>query len=336
MIGPSRSTQAYFWLFVVVVLTANALLAGPLAAWHGAPVQEWPVAFDLLLLLPGAYLWVYRQRGRQAVVGAVALFGSSVLIGSLILPAGSQQVWPWLVQLRYVLLAVVLATQVALIAMMLREVLRAQTTRNLEAAVDEILTRRLGAQGLVKVFRLEARMWLYALVRRPVRHAFAGDAHFYVHLQQGNASNQAAFLLLIAVEVPVMHVIVHLFNPLAAIIVSALSVYGFIFLWADYRATKLRPMSVVATCLRIRYGVAGDVAVPWPCIASVARYSGSARRATGRMRFVGMGAANVRIALRPGTRLPALLRERDIDEVLLGVDEPERFIACLQARISPV
>ena len=47
--GPSRSTQAYFWLFAVVVLAANALLAGPLVALHGAPVLEWLVAFDLLL-----------------------------------------------------------------------------------------------------------------------------------------------------------------------------------------------------------------------------------------------------------------------------------------------
>ena len=328
--GPSRSTQAYFWLFVVVVLAANILLAGPLAAWHGAPVLEWPVGFDLLLLLPGAYLWVYRKRGRQALVGALALFGSGVFIGSLIVPAGSQHVWPWLVQLRYVLLAAALATQVVLIVMMLREVLRARTTRNLELAVDETLTRRLGTQGMVNLFRLEARMWLYALLRRPVRHPFPGSAHFYGHRQQGNASNQLGFLMLMAVEMPVMHLILHwMVSPLAALVVTALSVYGFIFMLAEYRATLHRPTTLDGDQLRIRYGIAGDIALPLARIAVVSRYNASARRAPGRMRFIGMGAANVRLELLPGTRVTGLLGEREVETILLGLDEPGRFIACV-------
>ncbi len=329
--GPSRATRLWFWAGVAVLIAGNAWLA----RIHPSPTPEWPVAFDLLLLLPFAYWWVHRKRGRAALVGAAALFGTGILVGGWIVPTGSQVWWPWLQQLRYVGLFAVLLVQAGLLSVLVREVVRAQQGQNLELALDDAISRRLGRTGIASVLRLEARMWLYALVRRPVRHAFAGDAHFHVHLQQGNASNQGAFLLLIAVEVPVMHVIVHLFNPLAAIIVSALSVYGFIFLWAEYRATRLRPVSATATCLQIRYGVAGDVAVPWACIASVTRHSGLARRATGRMRFIGMGAANVRIGLRRGTRLPGLLGEREVDEVLLGIDEPERFIACLHARISP-
>jgi hypothetical protein len=230
-------------------------------------------------------------------------------------------------------LAGVLATQVALIAMMLREVLRAQATHNLELAVDEILTRRLGSQGMVNLFRLEARMWLYALLRRPVRHPFPGQEHFYGHRQQGNASNQFGFLMLIAVEMPVMHLILHwLVSPLAALVVTVLSVYGFIFMLADYRATLYRPTTRESDRLRIRYGIAGDVAVQLSRIAAVSRYNASARRAPGRMRFVGMGAANVRLELMPGTRLTGLLGEREVAEILLGLDEPEKFIASVRSQ----
>lgn len=319
-------------LFAVGVLAANALLAGPLRAWHGEPVLEWPVAFDLLLLLPGAYLWVYRRRGRQALVGALALFGSGIWIGSLILPPASQQVWPWLLQLRYALLAAVLAMQVMLIMTMLREVLRARATGNLELAVDAALTRRMGAKGMANLFRLEARMWLYALLRRPVRHPFPGRAHFYGHRQQGNASNQQGFLILMAIEIPVMHLLLHwLVSPVAALVVTALSGYGLIFMLAEYRATLHRPTTLEDDLLQIRYGIVGDVGVPLARIASVDRYGASARRTPGRMRFVGMGAANVRLELLPGTRLSGLLGEREIHEVLLGLDEPERFIASVRA-----
>ena len=330
--GPSRSTQWCFWLFAVTVLAGNALLAGPLRQWHGEPVLEWPVAFDLLLLLPGAYLWVHRRRGRRALLGAVGLFATGIAIGGLILPTASQQLWPWLLQLRYALLAAVLATQVVLIVMLLREVRRARGTRNLELALDEALTRRLGDQGLVNVFRLEARMWLYALLRHPVRQPFPGQGHFYAHRQQGNASNQLGFLMLMAVEMPVVHLLLHwLVSPLTALVVTGLSGYGFIFMLAEYRATLYRPTTLDGGWLRIRCGIAGDVAVPLARIATAEPYRASARRAPGRMRFVGMGAANVRLQLQPGTRLGGLLGEREIHEVLLGLDEPERFIASVRA-----
>lgn len=329
--GPSRATQRWFWLFAVGVLAANALLAGPLRPWHGESVLEWPVAVDLLLLLPGAYLWVHRGRGRQALVGALALFASGIWIGSLILPPASQQAWPWLLQLRYALLAAVLATQVLLVVTMLREVLRARATSNLEGAVDAALTRRLGAMGMANLFRLEARMWLYALLRHPARHPFPGRAQFYGHRQQGNASNQQGLLILMAVEIPVAHLFLHwLASPVAAIVVSVLSGYGFIFMLAEYRATMHRPTTLDGELLQIRYGIAGDVGVPLARIADVGHYRASARRKSGRMRFVGMGAANVRLGLLPGTRLRGLLGEREVHEVLLGLDEPERFIASIR------
>ncbi|MGH8078816.1 MAG: hypothetical protein ACREPE_16065, partial [Lysobacter sp.] len=72
------------------------------------------------------------------------------------------------------------------------------------------------------------------------------------------------------------------------------------------------------------------VTVPLARIAAVSRYNASARRAPGRMRFVGMGAANVRLELLPGTRLTGLLGEREVETILLGLDEPERFIASVR------
>jgi hypothetical protein len=44
-----------------------------------------------------------------------------------------------------------------------------------------------------------------------------------------------------------------------------------------------------------------------------------------------MGRANVRLRLVPGTRVVLPFGERETDEVLLGVDEPERFIQAVNA-----
>jgi hypothetical protein len=55
------------------------------------------------------------------------------------------------------------------------------------------------------------------------------------------------------------------------------------------------------------------------------------RRAPLRLRLQGMGRANVRLRLQPGTRVRLPWGESETDEVLLGVDEPERFIRAVNA-----
>lgn len=324
-----------FWALAAVVFAGNALLAGPIARIEGYAVAEWPVAFDLLLLVPFGFLWVYRKGGRAAWVGAAALFGTGVVFGRLILPVESQHFWPVLVELRYGALAAVFAAQLVLIAIMLREVLRARATQNLETAVDAALAKRFGRQPIANLFRLEARMWLYALMRRPVTHPFPGHVHFHCHLQHGNASNQQAFLILALFEIPIAHILIHLFaGPTSAIVVTALSIYGLVFLLAEYRATVHRPVSIVREAMHLRYGVLNDVRIPLNRIIGIEPWQGPVRRAKGRLRCVGMGAANVRVALRKGTVLARLVGERVIEEIFIGIDQPQQFRDALLAAIA--
>lgn len=176
-------------------------------------------------------------------------------------------------------------------------------------------------------------MWLYALLRRPPRHAFPGLRHFHVGTQGMNASNQVGFLAIVGAEIPIVHVLLHfLVDPVVAAVVTALSIYGFVFMLAEYRATLHRPLSVTASGLQVRYGIAGDFLVDWAAIADAAPMRGPAHRAKGRVRLVGMGEANVRITLGPGTRLPGLAGPREVGEIVLGVDDAAGFIAEMRAR----
>ena len=58
----------------------------------------------------------------------------------------------------------------------------------------------------------------------------------------------------------------------------------------------------------------------------------SLRRAPLHLRLQGMGCANVRLRLRPGTTLQLPWGEREMGDVLLGLDEPERFMQAVSAR----
>lgn len=333
-----QATPRFRWAFTAfaaAVIAANAVLVHQHPSLAGAPAPEWPVMFDLLLFLPLVCLALHwRQGWRTAALKAAAVAGLGALAGSLILPADSKLLWRTVEELRLLLIVGVLLVQAGVLVMLLRAVFNARHGQNLELALAEAIRQRFGDTAFARVLQLEGRLWLYALARRPVRHAFPGHRHFSVGRQGMNASNQFAFLVLVGAELPVAHLLLMMFDPFVALVVTSLSAYGFLFLLAEYRATQLRPVSVTEDGLQLRHGVATDLRLDWDAIASVSPTCGAVRRARGELRMVGMGEANVRIELKAGTSLPGLFGSRPVERIHLGVDDPEGLLAEIRARQS--
>ncbi len=328
---PARGGMRFF-AFAAAVAGVNALLVGNYLRFEAGPAPEWPVMVDLLLFVPLVYLALNWRQGKEAVFRSLALAGLGALAGSLILPVESKNAWLIVEDLRFAALAIVVLFQLGLIVLLVTQVARERLDQNLEMSLDRAIGDRFGDTVFARVLRLESRVWLYGLLRRPIRHAFPGIRHFHAGKQGMNASNQAGFLMIFGAEIPIAHFLVYLIDPTLAAIVTALSVYGFLFMLAEYRATLHRPLSVTERGLQVRYGVASDFLVDWSCIATVAPTRGSVRRAKGRVRLIGMGEANVLIELAPGGRVTGLTGSRSVTQIYLGVDDPAGFIAEISAR----
>ncbi|WP_395681101.1 hypothetical protein [Dokdonella sp.] len=334
--------KAVFLLFAGAVCVANAWLARHAPGWLMAPATtppEWPVLVDLLLALPLAYLVVFRRDGRRAWIGAALLAVSGITLAGWIVPADSQQ---WLGSLRLLrnFLAVLLVLgEIALAVGLVRLVLHGlRTERDPEQAIAASLRARLGDSPVVPLLAFEVRLWFYALFagRRPL--CFAGDEHFGYARKDGHASNLQGFMLLVAIELPLLHVLLTLFGSArVAWIVSLLSAWGLCFLLAEYRATLRRPISLDADALYVRYGLSAELRVPRERIAVACAHDRPVRRrAPGVVRYCDAGAPNVRIELAPAIEVPGWLGgSRRIGTLYLGVDEPARLIAGLE-RSQPV
>ncbi|MEO8010712.1 MAG: hypothetical protein ABI650_03605 [Dokdonella sp.] len=319
------------------VIGANALVVAHYAQWSGSAVPEWPVAVDLLILLPLIHPWLYRRAGRRAIAGALLVLSVGIMVGSLIVPSDSKQLWPWLEQSRWLVLVGVLIVQGTLLLLMAREVCRTRVGLNLETAVHAAVQRRFGQQPISGLLKMEARMWLYALLRDPLRQPLPGDVHFSSHAQNGNASNQQGFLILLGAEISLLHLLLHfLLSPTVALVVSAVSVYGWIFLLAEYRARQLRPISLdlQRRALLIRSGIAVDLRIPLADVFSAELSSGPTRRQAGQLRIYGMGEAKVRLRLQPGSKIQTVLGERETFELMLGVDRPKDLVQAVNEQLS--
>lgn len=311
------------------------MIASQYAARVPGPLPEWTVAVDVFLLVPALYLLLVRPPVKRALLATFALVSLGVLAGSWIIPDDQKDAWRLLEQVRWVYLGVLVTLQLALLTTVLTDIVRACAAPNLEAAVNAIILKRVKDEGIARLLQADARMWMYLFIRDPHRFqipqpAFLGARH------DANAANQLAFVVLVAAEIPIAHVLLHLYDPTLAMGVSALSAYGLAFLYAEYRATLLRATTLEVHGLHIRSGVLGDVVVPYVAIASVERASQRPRRAKHALRFVGTATANVTLVLREGTELQTLFGLRRVGRVHLAIDEPGRLCEALASRIWPV
>ena len=344
-----------------LALAALAMVGGyawliPWHARHGDPVPDWTLALDLLVVLPLLAWWLQPSpRGRGALFGALAVALAGIWVGAWLLPEENKLVWRWLEPLRWAVVGALLALQLLVMASALRQLVTVLRLRRHAAApgpLEAELHALLAAQGerlgrltgrplgaALPWLQLEARMWLYALAPRRLLDTPqpAGEQAFFVHRQGQNLSNQMGFVVLVGVEIPVLHVLLHLWTgPLVAGVVTALSVWGWLFLWADARATRWRAVGLDATALRLRHGLVTDLAVPREAIVAARPHRGATpARATGRLRCAGQGRANLQLVLRPGTRLATLTGEREVREIFLGIDEPERLLRALNLPGDP-
>lgn len=322
-----------FLIFATATYLGNYAIVRWNLAVTNQPTPEWPVAVDFLLMLPLAYILIFRPAAKKALLVFVGLASIGILFGSLIIPEDDKWVWKYLEQGRWFFLAMLLTLQILVMAAAAAEIYRNRHAQNIEAAIEQALAKRVPPGQVLALLQADARVWTYALLRDPRRFQVPADA-FFCAKHDSNASNQQAFLWLIAFEIPLAHAVIHLFSPVWAVIVSATSLYGFLFLLAEYRATIFRATTLGDRAVHIRHGVLGDLVVPYDQISTVTPETRRPRRARRALRFVGTGTANIKLALKPGSRLDTIVGTREVDTVYLGLDEAHRFMRELHRRIG--
>lgn len=298
----------------------------------GAAKHEWLFLIDGLLILPLLCLFFIKDK-KQAVTKAMIMSCLVVLIGSYIIPEANKGIWHYLESGRYVILAVFLLFELVAIGTVCFAIKAdLDTGADPDAAISESVKRWFGDGPVAQVLMFETRMWAYALFsKRITSQQFSGQQHFSYHQKDGAQSNLLGFVMLIIFELPLMHVLLYYtWSPVAANVVTLLTMFGLVFFIAEYRAVSKRPISLITddsnqNHLIIRCGLYAPLIIQLDNIASIEANQDYIPRSKQIKRYNYAGTPNVAIQLNQS--------EGSVQSIYLGVDNPVALIEAVKQLI---
>lgn len=287
---------------------------------YGAANFEWLYLIDGLLVLPILCFLCIKNK-KEALLKSVLYGCLVVLIGSYIVPEQSKLIWHYLESGRYLVVAMILVFELIAISTVYLSIKAALNRRvDPDLAISEPIKRFLGESILAQLLSFETRMWTYALFSKAITfEQFSGDKHFSYHQKDGTKSNLLGFILMIIIEIPIMHLLLHfIWSPTSALVVTLLTIFSLVFFIAEYRAVSKRPVSLVGECLVIRYGIYQAMTVPLNNIDSIHEHRVHVARSKFVKRYNYSGTPNVAIKL---------VRPVDsVKTIYIGIDIPAKFI----------
>lgn len=291
---------------------------------HGKANFEIFYLIDALIVLPIVCFFCVKDR-KEALLKSVVLGCVAILIGSYIVPEQSKFIWHYLESGRYLVLAVVLLFEiVAVLTVYLAIKSALGLQQDPDFSIENPIKRLLGDGPLAQLLSFETRMWTYALFSSRIDPAnFSGQQHFTYHQKDGAQSNLLGFVCLIVFELPLMHLLLHfIWSPMAANVVTLLTIFSLAFFCAEYRAVSRRPISIDCNALVIRYGIYRPLSIPLKNIARIRRCNEFVKRSKLVKRYNYSGVPNVAIEL--------VAPEGHVRQVYIGVDKPESLIAAVR------
>jgi hypothetical protein len=324
-------------VLAAVALTARtAALLSPFAPHPSLTVAA--ATFDLTVTTSVLAWWMLGRDFAWTPRALVPLFLGSLILAAAALPKDLEG------PLRAMHVAAA-PLELVLLVYLGRRIVRARRAARAPAAegagevldVQDVLAAAtadvVGRGRLAEILADEMSVLWYALAARAGRAPAVGDGLTY-HRKTSYGAVVFALVLATAAEVPAMHLLVRLWSERAAWVLTALGLYGILWILGDWRACRLRPVRVEGGALRIRFGLRWRIDVPLDAVTGV-RAPTAAERSTRR-------SVDLRLAL-PGASWRVLELDREVVAVGmygrrrhvrtlgLGVDEPERLRAVLDA-----
>lgn len=239
-------------LFALIALTIVTICVVISRTTSHADIAAWGVTFDLTLTIPLVWYVVVVRSGAARPMTLAPVFVVCMMLAAFVVPRGQQQ---FLHDLRYLSAPLEIITLIFLGQ-------RLAKVRDVESA-----TRAMFGNSRVADFvASEVSILWYALFCWRKK---APEEGFTIHQRNGWGTIAACIVAMIGFESIGMHLLVQQWSVKAAWIVTALDIYGVLWIVGDYHALRLRPTYAADGILHLRYGLRWNAEIPLAEIESI-------------------------------------------------------------------
>lgn len=204
-------------------------------------------------------------------------------------------------------------------------------------ALELSLRRALGASAIVKLLGTELSLPYYVLMGWHTSFTTAHPAHsaFFYHRKSGYSAVVAMFTRLVIIETVVFHLLVQHWSPVAAWILTGLSVYSLFWLIGDYQASRLHPIVLGPEHLYVRTGLRWQVDVPLTQIVGIRKATRMPAKGSSYLNAVVYGEPQRIVELKEPIMVHGVFgMQRKATNIGLTLDDAPRFHAELRHRMQ--
>ena len=327
----SHAPFVAFGLSLTVVYGVALTLVSRLASLDRPDLIAGALTVDLTLLVPLLYyLLLVRWRG-WPLPTVLPVFLASVALAHGLIPDSRHHVLD-------LMDFGIAAAEIALVGILVHKViaLRRAYRERTSTGLDVYSGLREGARPLLgpvagTALAYEVAVFYYLLFGWR-RAGEPGPSSFTCHRKIAYGAVVIAVMMAGTVELVAVHLLVSLWSPLVAWILTGISAYALLWVIGDSHAIRLRPIELSASTLHIRLGLRWTMDVPLDSIVKVGTIDRALpRRTPAYLKAVLLGAPNTRIELSaPAEALGPYGLTRRVTTIDLQLDEPAGLRAALK------
>jgi hypothetical protein len=296
-----------------------------------SPLFRGAISIDLIVTIPLCW-FVLAKIGIVSIKGTKWVFLTSVLAGIVFLREEARLTF---LQTLENLLPFVLALLLAMIFCRgVRWAYRITQSPDVLLASTTEVTEKFGNNFIAKVIASELAMLIYLVAPSPPN---AVDERFFSsHISSGYRSMLGGLLFAGLLETMVVHIVVHLFSPTFAWVLTISSLVGCMLVVSHMRALPRRRHSISDSALVLKNGLFGTAVIKLNEIDTVDPIDGFNDNETPRLAMLGkLDPVNVKIVFKnPQTYEANHGIERTVSSLLFHVDHPGRFVEALRDQVE--
>ena len=326
---------------LLVMIACSILVCTPVFLHHEQRLST-AILLDLTITAPVLYFLAIRKT-RVSNTTVIRIFVAGVLLAGILLGKHNpllQGIKTWISPL----------VECCLIFLVIRKIYQARKakTKDIDFLTQArvIVSHVTGNARIGDIIGSEFAVFYYALAPTPSLYASSSlsatssmpAGAFSYARSTGAGPVVSAFLICMVAEGVGFHFLLAHWSPLTAWILTGLSAYTMLQLFAHMRAMKVRPIRLEDGVLQLRNGLAADVNIDIENIGEITRTTrtSSKEKALKLALFGPLESHSIRIKLRRPvtvTRMFGIRRQAHV--LLFAVDKPAELMAAINVPPAP-